>query len=132
MDPDYFTQQTGLVTLQYPHEELPIPETGRYRLDNKIDDCIVCDLCAKVCPVNCITIEAIKAVEDAGTTADGTKRRLLAAKFDIDMAQCCYCGLCTVVCPTDCLAMTKVYDFPEPDIKNMIYHYGECPPPSRP
>src|SRR5688572_621070 len=125
MEPGYFDQETGIVTLQYPHEQLPLPDNGRYRLDNKIDDCIVCDLCAKICPVNCITINSIKATEDIGVTADGTKKRLFAATFDIDMAQCCYCGLCTTVCPTDCLTMTKVYDFPEADIKNMIYHYTD-------
>ena len=63
-----------------------------------------------------------------GSTADGTKKRLYAARFDIDMAQCCYCGLCTAVCPTDCLTMTKVYDYPEVDIKNMIYHYSDLSP----
>ena len=38
------------------------PDTGRYKLHNEIDDCIVCDKCAKICPVNCITIEPIKTL----------------------------------------------------------------------
>jgi NADH-quinone oxidoreductase subunit I len=105
-----------------------VPDVGRYRLHNEIDDCIVCDLCAKICPVNCIEIDAIKATEDIGITSDGTKKRLYAATFNIDLAKCCYCGLCTAVCPTDCLTMTKVYDFPEVDIKNMIYHFTDLSP----
>jgi formate hydrogenlyase subunit 6/NADH:ubiquinone oxidoreductase subunit I len=125
---DYFLQPEGLVTLSYPQESLPVPDKGRYRLHNEIDDCIVCDLCAKVCPVNCITIESVKATEEIGITSDGTKKRLYAPVFDIDMAKCCYCGLCTTVCPTDCLTMTNVYDFPEVDIKNMIYHYTDLTP----
>ncbi|AKQ46058.1 4Fe-4S ferredoxin [Rufibacter radiotolerans] len=127
-DPNYFAHQTGLVTLKYPYETLPVPENGRYRLHNEIDDCIVCDLCAKICPVDCITIESVKATEDIGETSDGTKKRLFAPMFDIDLAKCCYCGLCTTVCPTDCLTMTKVYDFPEVDIKNMIYHFTDLSP----
>ena len=127
-DPDYFKQKDGLVTLKYPHEVIPVPDNGRYRLHNEIDDCIVCDLCAKICPVDCIEIEAIKATEEIGITSDGTKKRLYAAKFDIDLAKCCYCGLCTTVCPTDCLTMTKVYDFSEVDIKNMIYHFTDLSP----
>lgn len=127
-DPDYFAQQEGLVTLKYPYEAIPVPDNGRYRLHNEMDDCIVCDLCAKICPVNCIEIESIKATEEIGITSDGTKKRLYAPKFDIDMAKCCYCGLCTTVCPTDCLTMTKVYDFPEVDIKNMIYHFTDLTP----
>lgn len=127
---DYFHQNKdqGLVTLTYPYESLPVPEVGRYRLHNEIDDCIVCDLCAKICPVNCIEIDAIKATEDIGLTSDGTKKRLYAATFNIDLAKCCYCGLCTTVCPTDCLTMTKVYDFPETDVRNMIYHFTDLSP----
>lgn len=127
-DPDYFKQPDGLVTLIYPYEAIPVPDKGRYRLHNEIDDCIVCDLCAKICPVNCITIESVKATEEIGVTSDGTKKRLYAPVFDIDMAKCCYCGLCTTVCPTDCLTMTPVYDFPEIDISNMIYHFTDLTP----
>src|SRR5688572_10738971 len=127
-DDAYFKQKKGLETLTYPYEALPVPENGRYRLHNEIDDCIVCDLCAKVCPVDCIDIVSIKATEEIGVTSDGTKKRLYAPVFNIDMAKCCYCGLCTTVCPTDCLTMTKVYDFSEVDIKNMIYHFSDLSP----
>ncbi|WP_162052776.1 NuoI/complex I 23 kDa subunit family protein [Pontibacter pamirensis] len=127
-DDSYFKQPDGLATLTYPYEALPVPDNGRYRLHNEIEDCIVCDLCAKVCPVNCITIESVKATEDIGVTSDGTKKRLYAPVFDIDMAKCCYCGLCTTVCPTDCLTMTPVYDFSEVNIKNMIYHFTDLSP----
>lgn len=124
-DAAYFSQPDGLVTLNYPHEQLPLPDNARYRLHNEIDDCIVCDLCAKICPVDCIDIEPIKSTEVIGQTSDGTNKRIYAAKFDIDMAKCCYCGLCTTVCPTECLTMTKTYDFSEFDIKNMNYVFGE-------
>jgi formate hydrogenlyase subunit 6/NADH:ubiquinone oxidoreductase subunit I len=107
---NYFRQPEGMVTLQYPHEKLPLPDNARYQLHNEIEDCIVCDKCAKICPVNCIDIEPIKATEQIGTTSDGTPIRLYAAKFDIDMAKCCFCGLCTTVCPTECLTMTHEYD----------------------
>jgi formate hydrogenlyase subunit 6/NADH:ubiquinone oxidoreductase subunit I len=127
-DPGYFKQPDGIVTLKYPYEAIPVPDKGRYRLHNEIDDCIVCDLCAKICPVNCITIESVKATEEIGVTSDGTKKRLYAPVFDIDMAKCCYCGLCTTVCPTDCLTMTPVYDFAEIDISNMIYHFTDLTP----
>ncbi|MCC9166898.1 NuoI/complex I 23 kDa subunit family protein [Pontibacter harenae] len=125
---DYFKQPDGMATLKYPYEAIPVPDNGRYRLHNEIEDCIVCDLCAKICPVNCITIESVKATEDIGVTSDGTKKRLYAPVFDIDMAKCCYCGLCTTVCPTDCLTMTPVYDFSEVNIKNMIYHFSDLSP----
>ncbi|MCS7081574.1 MAG: 4Fe-4S binding protein [Bacteroidetes bacterium] len=127
-DPDYFRQPDGQVTVRYPHEAVPVPDTGRYRLHNDIDDCIGCLKCARICPVDCITIETIKAVEDLGTTSNGQKKRLWIARFDIDMAKCCYCGLCTMVCPTECLTMTKVHDFSEFDRDNMVYHFANLTP----
>ncbi|PWK16694.1 NADH-quinone oxidoreductase subunit I, partial [Arcicella aurantiaca] len=123
-NPDYFKQQTGIVTLQYPHEQLPLPDNGRYQLDNEMDDCIVCDKCAKVCPVDCIEIEPIKATGIAGYASDGSAIRLYAAKFDIDMAKCMFCGLCTTVCPTECLTMTHEYDFSTFDVKNHNFEFG--------
>lgn len=124
-DPTYFDDREGIATIQYPHQILPVPDTGRYRLHNEIDDCIVCDKCAKVCPVDCITIEPIKSTEEFGRTSDGTPKRIYAATFDIDMGKCCFCGLCTTVCPTECLTMTKVYDFSVFDIREHNYVFGE-------
>jgi formate hydrogenlyase subunit 6/NADH:ubiquinone oxidoreductase subunit I len=107
-------------TFHYPYQ-IPV----RYKLHNEIDDCIVCDKCAKICPVDCITIEPIKATEEIGRTSDGTPKRIYAAKFDIDMGKCCFCGLCTTVCPTESLTMTKTYDFSVFDIREHNYAFAE-------
>lgn len=128
MDASYFMHKDGIVTNLYPHESIPVPDNGRYRLHNEVDDCIVCDLCAKVCPVNCIDIEPIKSPVEIGKTSDGSAKRIYAATFDIDMAKCCFCGLCTTVCPTECLTMTKTYDFSEYNVSNMVYHFAELSP----
>jgi formate hydrogenlyase subunit 6/NADH:ubiquinone oxidoreductase subunit I len=125
----YFEFTEGVNTVQYPHQMQPIPDNGRYRLHNEIDDCIVCDKCAKICPVDCITIEPIRAVEEIGKTSDGTSKRIYAAKFDIDMGKCCFCGLCTTVCPTECLTMTKVYDFSVFDMKEHNFAFAEMSAP---
>src|ERR1700712_3359332 len=73
---NYFERANGTATIEYPQQQLPIPEVGRYQLDVEIDDCIVCDLCAKICPVDCITIDSIKATELIGHTSDGSKKML--------------------------------------------------------
>ncbi|MDB5013638.1 MAG: 4Fe-4S dicluster protein [Daejeonella sp.] len=126
-DDNYFKQQGGITTIQYPHQQLPLADVGRYQLDVEMDDCIVCDLCAKICPVDCIAIESIKATEAIGQTSDGTTKRLYAAKFEIDMAKCMYCGLCTVVCPTECIIMTDIYDRSMIDLRDMTYKFAEMP-----
>jgi NADH-quinone oxidoreductase subunit I len=125
---NYFAQDTGMVTLRYPLEALPVPDHARYQLYNEMDDCIVCDKCAKICPVDCIDIEPIKSPEVIGHASDGSPIRLYAAKFDIDMAKCCFCGLCTTVCPTECLTMTKDYDFSTFDITQMNFAFGNLTP----
>lgn len=122
--PAYFDNQEGIATVQYPFESIPLPDNGRYKLHNEIDDCIVCDKCVKVCPVNCITIEPIKSTEEFGKTSDGTPKRIYAARFDIDMGKCCFCGLCTTVCPTECLTMTKEFDFSVFDINEHYFEFG--------
>ncbi len=128
-DNNYFKQLEGTTnTIQYPHQKLPVPEVGRYQLDVEMDDCIVCDLCAKICPVDCITIDSIKATEAIGQTSDGTTKRIYAAKFDIDMAKCMYCGLCTIVCPTECIVMTNQYDKSVFELKNLNYEFADMAP----
>ncbi|MCC5946037.1 MAG: 4Fe-4S binding protein [Bernardetiaceae bacterium] len=123
-DPNYFKQADGIATVRYPFETAPMPDNVRNLLHNEIEDCIVCDKCADVCPVDCIDIEGIRAPEVIGHASDGTPIRIYAAKFDIDMAKCCYCGLCTVVCPTECLTMTPDFDYSTNNIAEMIYKFG--------
>jgi len=124
-DDDYYEKAEGIFTIQYPKESIPIPDNGRYQLHNEIDDCIVCDKCAKVCPVDCIDIEPVRSPEVFGQTSDGTPLRIYAAKFDIDMSKCCFCGLCTVVCPTECLTMTKEFDFSTSDILDHNFSFSK-------
>jgi NADH-quinone oxidoreductase subunit I len=114
--------------LEYPSLQIPTPVNGRYQLHNEMDDCIVCDKCVKVCPVDCIDIEPIKATGLVGHASDGSPIRLYAAKFDIDMSKCCFCGLCTTVCPTECLTMTSEYDFSVFDVKDHNFSFANLTP----
>ncbi len=127
-DDNYFKKDQGPITIQYPMDKVPIPDTGRYRLYMETDDCIGCDKCARICPVDCITIETFRADGELGRTTDGTMKRLHLPTFDIDMGKCMFCGLCTTVCPTECLTMTPVYDFSEYDRDNFVYHFGAYSP----
>ena len=127
-NPDYFRKTEGRVTIQYPQEKIPVPINGRYRLYMETDDCIGCDKCARICPVDCITIETFRADGDLGKTSDGTIKRLHLPVFDIDMGKCMFCGLCTTVCPTECLFMTPAFDYSEFDRDNFVYHFGAYSP----
>jgi NADH-quinone oxidoreductase subunit I len=113
-------------TLQYPDETWELPIGAKGQLFNKIEDCIGCLQCARVCPVDCIAIETAKAgkEEDLGQTSNGQKKKLHVLRFDIDFAKCCYCALCTDPCPTECLYMTKEYENSVYGRNNLIHHYA--------
>ncbi|MGA2623486.1 MAG: NADH-quinone oxidoreductase subunit I [Bacteroidota bacterium] len=121
---------TPAVTIQYPDVRLKLPERARNRLYVNMDDCIGCFQCDMACPVDCISIETVKALptDDLGTTSTGQKKRLWVTKFDIDIAKCCYCGLCVPPCPTECIKMTDVYEFSEYSRTNLIYNYSTMTP----
>jgi NADH-quinone oxidoreductase subunit I len=58
---------------------------------------VACQLCATVCPSECIAVEA---EEDPDPEIQSRP-----ARFTIDLARCCFCGLCVEACPEDALRM---------------------------
>lgn len=94
------------VTLQYPDKEKWVPYS-RYRGQHflKRDEegeikCVACELCAKICPCDCIIV--VPYEDDKG------ERR--PEIFDIDMARCLFCGLCEDACPADAIALGQMYE----------------------
>jgi NADH-quinone oxidoreductase subunit I len=88
------------VTLQYPEERWEIPEGYRGFLHNDIKTCISCSMCVKVCPVDCISLEAVR----------GADKKMVLASYDINIGRCMYCGLCVEVCPPKSLKHTAGYE----------------------
>lgn len=115
------------ITLQYPNERWQLPTNARGILFNNVDDCIGCLKCARICPVQCIYIDTVKAApdEDLGKASSGNPIRQHVIRFDIDMFKCCYCDFCTTVCPTECLYMTDQYENGVYSRENGIYHFAK-------
>lgn len=117
-------------TLQYPLVRMELPANARGILFNNVDDCIGCFKCARICPVQCIYIDTVKALpeEDLGKASSGNPIRQHVVRFDIDMFKCCYCDFCTTVCPTECLYMTEDYENGVFSRENGIYHFSKYSP----
>ena len=97
------------ITVQFPHERLPVPPSykGIHILEQ--DKCIDCKLCAKACPVDCIEIEAVHH-----------GRILEWQKFTIDYKKCIFCEFCIPPCPKDCIHMTSEFEVATSDPDSMI------------
>lgn len=101
----YFFQP--VVTLQYPHETVPM--TPRFRghielIKNKEtgeSNCVVCGMCERACPSNCITVE--------GEKPEGAKRKMLTG-YTLDFTTCSLCGMCVESCKFDAIEFSKEYN----------------------
>lgn len=102
----------GIFTVQYPEEQLIVPEEMRYVPFLVYDEaeegkkevrCTSCGICAKVCPPQCIWI--------VRTNDPATGRPVpVPTEFYIDMDICMNCGFCAEYCPFDAIKMDHDFD----------------------
>lgn len=98
----------GLFTVEYPDERLPVYERFRMLPMLVYDDedgnvrCTSCNICAKVCPPQCIWM--VQAKSPKGTVVP------LPEDFFIDMDVCMNCGLCAEYCPFDAIKMDQNFE----------------------
>ena len=98
----------GLFTVEYPDERLPVYERFRvlpvliYDTEDGNVRCTSCNICAKVCPPQCIWMSQAKSPK--GTVVP------LPEDFYIDMDVCMNCGLCSEYCPFDAIKMDHNFE----------------------
>jgi NADH-quinone oxidoreductase subunit I len=114
------TKRKGAVTIQYPEvrQEIAVRHRSLHRLMKREDGkprCVVCMLCATVCPSECIFIEA---EEDPDPEI-----QKYPARFIIDINRCCFCGFCVEACPEDALRMdTDEIELADYNRDNFVYN----------
>jgi len=111
----------GVFTVQYPEEQIRLPENFRYFPVLIVDDatgverCTACGICAKACPPQCIWIA--RSVDEAGKPVPRP------AEFIIDESICMQCGFCAEYCPFDAIKMDHRFELATVDrLNDLVRH----------
>jgi NADH-quinone oxidoreductase subunit I len=121
----------GIFTVQYPEEQLIVPEEFRFVpflvYDEKADGkketrCTACGICAKACPPQCIWI--VRSSDPVTGKPVSTP-----ADFYIDMDICMNCGFCAEYCPFDAIKMD--HDFDIASTKRSVYNLEKLLKPAK-
>jgi NADH-quinone oxidoreductase subunit I len=100
-------------TVQYPTEKKELPHRSRglpvllYDFEKDEPFCTGCQVCARYCPVDCITV----TMTDNPKFAEGkSKRKKIVDKFYLDYARCMRCDICVEVCNFSAIVMNNTWD----------------------
>jgi len=105
------------VTVSYPYETLTMCD--KYRGHTELiagedgsPNCVVCGLCEKACPSNCISL--------AGEKPEGSKKKVLT-KYILDFTTCSLCGSCVESCNFNALGFSKEYNLASTRKEDFIF-----------
>ena len=114
------------VTRQYPDEKKPKQprQHGRHvlnRYEDGMEKCIGCELCAGVCPADCIYVRGLDNPPDH-PVSPGERYGYV---YEINYLRCIHCDLCVEACPTEAITESKLFEFSFTNRADAIYTKDE-------
>jgi NADH-quinone oxidoreductase subunit I len=114
------------VTTSYPQAKRAKQprQHGRHvlnRYEDGMEKCIGCELCAGVCPVNCIYVRGLDNPPDH-PVSPGERYGYI---YEINYLRCIHCDLCVEACPTQAITESKMFEFSFTNRADAIYTKAE-------
>jgi len=114
------------VTNSYPAVKRPKQprQHGRHvlnRYEDGMEKCIGCELCAGVCPVDCIFVRGLDNPPDH-PVSPGERYGYV---YEINYLRCIHCDLCVEACPTQAITESKLFEFSFTNRADAIYTKAE-------
>lgn len=114
------------VTRRYPAEKRVKPDRfhGRHilnRYPDGMEKCIGCELCAGVCPADCIYVRGQDNPKD-DPVSPGERFGFV---YEINMLRCIFCAMCVEACPTEAITMTHLFEMSVTNREDAIYTKDE-------
>ena len=114
------------VTRQYPEEKRPKQprQHGRHvlnRYEDGMEKCIGCELCAGVCPADCIYVRGVDNPPDH-PVSPGERYGFV---YEINFLRCIHCDMCVEACPTEAITESKLLEFSFTNRSDAIYTKDE-------
>ncbi|MBE0585850.1 MAG: NADH-quinone oxidoreductase subunit I [Desulfofustis sp.] len=105
------------VTLSYPHESVPMYRRFRGHIEligneEGLPNCVVCGLCERACPSNCISITSEKP--------EGSKKKVLTG-YRLDFTTCSLCGSCVESCNFNAIRFSNEYNLASTRKEDFIF-----------
>ena len=82
-----------------------------------MEKCIGCELCAGVCPADCIYVRGADNPPDQ-PVSPGERFGFV---YEINYLRCIHCDLCVEACPTEAITETKMFEFSFTNRADAIY-----------
>ena len=87
------------------------------RYEDGLEKCIGCELCAGVCPADCIYVRGADNDPD-DPTSPGERFGFV---YEINYLRCIHCDLCVEACPTEAITESKLFEFSFTNRRDAIY-----------